>query len=103
MDNNLTYLIIVVIFAIIIILAFLFFRQRAQVKIKEPLGTGLDINASNEPNTPNPAIKGQDLTSRKGGLAAHDKTGRGVDIQRAEVEKDINLSSSNDPKAPPPA
>jgi hypothetical protein len=103
MDTNLMYLIVIGIFAVIVILAFLLFRQRTQVNLKGLFGTGLDVDASNQPAPPTPAIKAEDLKARKGGLKAHDETGRGVDVKQVEVEKDIDLKSTAAPKVPPPA
>lgn len=103
MDTNLTYIVIIGILAVLVILAFLLFRQRTRVTLKGPLGTVLDVEAANRAEPPTPAIKAEDLTARKGGLKAHDETGRGVDVKKVDVEKDIDLKSTADPKAPPPA
>ena len=103
MDTNLTYIIIVGIFAIIALVAFFQFRKRTKVDFNGPFGTGLKVDASNEPTPPTPAVKGENIKSRKGGLKAHDETGRGVDVKDVEVEKDVDLKSTADPKAPPSA
>ncbi len=103
MDTNLTYLLLIGIFALIVITAFLLFRQRTKINLKGPFGTGLDVNASNQAAPPTPAIKGENLTSRKGGLKAQDENGRGIDVKTVDVEKDIELKSTYAPKALPPA
>lgn len=103
MNTNLTYLLIVGIFAIIVIIAFLLFRQRTKINLRGPFGTGLDVDASNHTIPPLPAIKAENLKALKGGLKAYDETGRGIDVKTVEVEKDIDLKSTADPKAHPPA
>ncbi|MEW5989588.1 MAG: hypothetical protein AB1791_23410 [Chloroflexota bacterium] len=101
MDN--TAVIIVVIFAVIVVAAFAVYRRRSEVKIRGPLGTGLELKASNKGKESQPGVKVEDATSRRGGLLAEDKTGRGVDAKRIDTADDILLSSSppsaDDPKA----
>ena len=103
MDTNLTYIIIVGILAVIALVAFFLFRQRTKIELKGPFGTELKVDATNKPTPPTPAVKGEDIKSRKGGLKAYDETGRGVEVKGVEVEKDVDLKSTADPKAPPPA
>ena len=96
-------IIIIAVFALVAVTAFLVFRQRAKVDIKGPWGSGLHVDASNEPSPTNPAVVVKDATSASGGLRARDETGRGADVQRVQVEKDIEVSSrppgGTDPKA----
>ena len=103
MDTNLTYILLIGIFAVIVITAFLLFRQRTKINLKGPFGTGLDVDASNQAAPPTAAIKGENLTSRKGGLKAYNENGGGIDMKAVDVEKDIDLNSPSAPKAPPPA
>jgi hypothetical protein len=107
MDTTTAIVLLVILFALIIVAAFLVFRQRGQVKIDTPLGK-LDLEASNEPLPPQAAIKAEDIKSHGGGLLADDETGRGLDVKRVEVQDDVLLSSKPpdpdpDPKADPPA
>lgn len=103
MDTNLMYVIIVIILAVIAIIALFRFRQRTRIDVQGPFGTGVKVDASNQTAPPTPALKAEDLKANKGGLKAHDETGRGVDVKKVEVEKDIDLKSTANPKAPPPA
>jgi hypothetical protein len=96
-----TIAVIIAIFALVAVAAFLVFRQHAKVEIKGPLDTGLKLDASNQPAPPTPGVKVEDAKSRKGGLIADDQTGRGADVRQVEVEDDILVSST--PPAEPPS
>jgi hypothetical protein len=78
------------------------YRQRANVRIRGPLGTGLDIEGQNpEPQQPKPSVNIEDATSRGGGIVADDQVGEGVNIRRVDVQDDILASSRKgdaDPK-----
>lgn len=92
----------VVVFALVAVFAFVVYKRRAKVSIKGPLGTELNIDAENEPSGPAPGVKIEDAKSRSGGLTAEDRTGRGADVKRVEVERDIKVTSApppSDPKA----
>jgi hypothetical protein len=108
MDATAAGVLIVIVFALIIIAGFVVY-PRIRANIKGPLGTGLEINGTPNETPPNQAaIKAEDVTSHKGGLLADDRTGRGVDVSRVEVEDDVLLSSAppqapTNPKADPPA
>jgi LPXTG-motif cell wall-anchored protein len=91
-DNNTLLLFVIVIFALVAIAGFWFFRRRAKVKVQGPLGTSLEVDGSNDPSAPSAAVKVIDATSRSGGLTAKDETGRGVEVSRVEVETDITAS-----------
>jgi len=102
MDN--TTVLIIAIFALIIIAAFFVFRQRARVGIKGPFGTGLKLDASNDPLPPTPGVKVETARSRGGGLMADDQTGRGAEVKDVEVQDDILVTSApprkdTDPKS----
>jgi hypothetical protein len=43
-----TMVIVIALFALIIIASLFVFRQRSKVNVRGPLGTGLDIDASND-------------------------------------------------------
>ena len=100
MDTSIV--IIIAIFALVIVAAFIVFRQRAKVKIKGPLGTGLDLDASNQPEPPTPAVRVKDAKSEAGGLLADDQTGRGADVESVEVHDDILVSSTPPQEDPDP-
>jgi hypothetical protein len=86
----------------VVIAAFLVFRQRAKVKIKGPLGTGLEIDASNQPASTSPTVKVSQAKSGNGGVTARDETGRGVKVSKVEAEGDITATSTP-PKPHPKA
>jgi len=97
-----TSIIIIAIFAVIIVAAFLVFRQRGRVEVRGPLGTGLSLDVSNQKSTPAPGVKIEDAKSRKGGLRAEDKTGRGASATGVEVERDILITSTPPENDSPP-
>jgi hypothetical protein len=94
-------IVVIVVFALVVIVGLLIFH-RVQAKIKGPMGTGLEIDASNEPASPSPAVKVSEAKSRSGGLAERDETGRGVVVGKVEVERDITATSTP-PKPHPKA
>jgi hypothetical protein len=77
--------IIIALFALVIVAAFIVFRQRGKVTIKGPLDTEVDIDASNEPTPPTPAVTIDNAKSKAGGLLAEDNTGRGANVRNVEV------------------
>ena len=93
-----TAAVIIALFALIIVAAFLVFRQRSRVEIKGPLDTGLKLDASNQPA---PAVEVKGAKSAGGGLVADDRTGRGAKVEDVEVQDDILVSSA--PPSEPPA
>lgn len=89
--------IIVAVFALVAIIGLVLFRQKAKLKMTGPGKTSLNFDGT---NTPEAAIRARDLKSRKGGFSAQDGTGRGADIERVDVEKDIEITTKpNGPKA----
>ena len=97
-----TAIVVIAILALIVIAAFLVFRQRARVEIKGPLGTGLKLDASNDLPPLTPGVKVEAAKSRAGGLLAEDNTGRGADVKQVEVQDDILVSSTPPKKDPDP-
>jgi hypothetical protein len=100
MDNSTMIVLVIIVFALVAIAAYQVYRRRARVRIKGPLGTEVEIDASNE--SASPAVRVSDAKSRSGGLAARDETGRGVEVSKVEVERDITATSTPpkpDPKA----
>ena len=92
--DTLTLLIsVIAIFAIIIIVAFLVFRQRGKVEIKGPLGTQLNLNASNDLPPLSPGVKADGVVSQSGNIEIVDETGRGVDTRDIRAKKDVQISS----------
>jgi hypothetical protein len=97
MDNATLAILVIAIFALVALGAFQVFRRRAHVTMKGPLGTELEIDASNETTPGIPGVKIEDAKSRKGGLMAQDQTGRGVDVKNVKVDRTIKAIST-----PPP-
>lgn len=101
MDKN--TLIVIGIFAAVVIAAILIFRRGGvKTKVSGPLGTGLELDASNP--RPTPGVSVEDAKSRAGGLRAEDLTGRGAAVKGIDVEQDIIATSrgpgeNSDPKA----
>ena len=87
--------IVMAIFAVVVIVVAVAFRQRIKTVIKGPGGTGLELDASNP--TLGPGVEFTDAKSRRGGLTAEDRTGRGAVVRQVEVETDLHASST-----PPP-
>ncbi len=88
-------LLTVAIFALLAIAAFRVFRQRAKIKIKGPVGTGFDMDASND----HAAIKAEGVKSRSGGFSGVDSTGVGIDLKNVDVDKDVRVKvESKTPK-----
>lgn len=100
-----TTVVVVAILACIVVAAFLVYRSRAKVSLKGPLGTGLEIDASNQaqaaPTPPQPGVQIEDATSKRGGILAQDQTGKGTVVRRVEVQDDI-IATSTSPKDTPP-
>jgi hypothetical protein len=96
MDLN-VLAVIIAIFALVVVAAFIVYRQRGKVAISGPLGTGLKLDASNEPPPPTPGVEVEGARSKGGGLLAEDRTGRGARVKDVAVQDDILVSST-----PPP-
>ena len=100
-----TLIVIIVIFACIVVAAFLVYRSRARVSLKGPLGTGLEIDATNQPpaapTPPQPGVQIEDATSKRGGILAEDQTGKGAVVKRVQVQDDI-IATSVPPKPDQP-
>lgn len=92
--------IIIGIFAVVVISIAVVFRQRISAKFKGPGDTGLELDASNP--TPRPGVQVKDATSRSGGLTATDQTGRGVDIEKIDVNEDIKVTNRPPQESPFP-
>ena len=107
MDSNTVLALVVVVFALIIVAIVIAFRKRIPAIIKGPMGTRLDVSATNEPTPPRPAVSIRRSTSRSGGALADDHTGRGAEIDHVQAEGDLLASSTppqdGGPKAGPPA
>lgn len=102
MDNPTMMVFVIVVFALVALFAFLRYGKRTKTTIHGPAGTRLEIEASDETSAPTAAVRVSDAKSRSGGLTATDETGRGVEVSKVEVERDITATSAppkSDPKA----
>ena len=98
MDGT-TIIIVVAIFALIVIGAFVVY-PKVKVRLKAG-GMGLDIDGSNDKPPAHPGVHIADAVSDEGGIEATDKTGRGVNIERVNTRDTIRASSEepDHPKA----
>ncbi len=92
-STSLVIVIVIALFAVVIVAAFLVFRKRGKVKINAPLGLGLEIDATNQTQEKQPAIKISDAESSGGGILAEDHQGGGVEINKVKVADDIIATS----------
>jgi len=93
-STSLVIVVVIALFAVVIVAAFLVFRKRGKVKINAPLGIGLEIDATNQTQQKQPAIKISDAESSGGGILAEDHQGGGVEINKVKVADDIIATSS---------
>ena len=93
-STSLVIIVVIALFALIVVSAFLVFRKRGKVKISAPLGMKLDIDATNETAEKRPAIKITEAESSGGGILAEDNQGGGVEINKVKVTDDIIATSS---------
>ncbi len=96
-----TLVVIIALFAIVVVAAFIVFRSRAKVNISTPVGK-VEIDATNEPAALSPGVKAEDIKSSGGGLVVRDESGRGADVKKVDVKEDVRISSTppkSDPKA----
>jgi hypothetical protein len=100
MDNITAPVLAVGLLALAGIAFFAVFRKRGNLTIKGPGGISLEAHGSNDPAPTQSAVRVTDAKSRAGGITAADTTGRGAEVSRVEVERDINVSSQ--PPNPPP-
>ncbi len=103
MDRNVVIVIIAGIIGLLALIAFLRYRQRGKADIKAPFGFRAIIEGSN--TSSKPGVSAKRIKSRKGGVKAEDSTGRGIEANKIDAQKDVILSSSlhtqNDPVYPP--
>lgn len=102
MDNNTVLIVVIGLFALIAIAAFYAYRNRTKLGIKGPFGTGIELDATDQPDPDPPGVRVKNATSRKGGLLAEDRTGRGADVEGVEVQDDILVSSEGPAGGDPP-
>ena len=65
--------------------------------MRGPFNTRLEMNGSNVPAPSEPGVRAEDITAEKGGLTAHDESGRGVDVKKVRTQKDVNLTNAPSP------
>ncbi len=85
---------IVAVLVLVLIAAILRLRRRSAMEINGPLRSDRGTHVLDTLPT-GPGVRVEDSESRRGGLAAHDDTGRGVEVRRVSVAKDIQVRSSS--------
>lgn len=100
LDNS--TLVVIVLAAVIIVVA-LIFRQKIRLFLKGPGGTELNLDASNQRAITLPGVNITDVKAGESNLRAHDRTGRGANVQRVnKVEGDIDVTVTPPPSNTPP-
>src|SRR5687767_2507706 len=84
--------IVMAIFAVVVIVVTVVFRQQIKTVFKGPGGMKFKLNASNP--TLGPGVRAKNITSQKGGVTATDETGRGADVDKVNAHRDVNITSS---------
>lgn len=98
MDTTTVTISVILIFALLVIIAFIRFRQRGGAEISGPFGTKLKIDGSNDPPGQKASITAKGITSREGGVLAEETLGRGIEAENVDAKQDILLSSSYSPQ-----
>ena len=106
MDKITAIVIVMGIVGLVFVAFFAVFRNKGKGKIKGPFGIGVQVEGSNYPPRTT-GVKVEDAKSRVGSLIAKDNTGRGAEVTKVEVHRDIRVTSSPPaegagPKAKPP-
>jgi len=96
MDTSTAVVLVIALFAIIVVAAFIVFRRQSKVRIRGPWGTGLEVDGTNEPQPEphTPGAQAEGIASRSGGLLVDDRTGQGAVARDVDVEDDVIVSSS---------
>lgn len=100
MDSGTITIIVIALFVIAIVAAYLVYRQKIRARIKAP-GFEFEIDASDEKPPPQHAIEIEEAESTAGGILAEDETGGGVGIKKAKVQDDI-IATSKPPEQDSP-
>ncbi|HKP54567.1 MAG TPA: hypothetical protein VJ183_18170 [Chloroflexia bacterium] len=103
MDAGTVAIVVIGIFAVIAIVAFVF-RQNFTGSVKGPLGTGIELKTSQPPPPLSPGVLMEDVTAREGNAEARNDAGSGAVMRRVEAGKDAIVTnapprSDPDPKA----
>lgn len=96
MDTNTLILIIIGIFALIVIIAVIRYKQQGGAEIKGPFGLSLKIEGSNKEENPQQrGIRAKDVLSREGGIKVQEAEGHGVDVEKLDARSDVSISSGS--------
>ncbi len=68
--------------------------QKNKARLRGPFGMAIATESSSEVT---PGVRIHDATSEEGGLAAEDKTGRGVDVRKLKTKHDIKITNAAPP------
>jgi hypothetical protein len=101
MDISTNVVLLIAMFVLVVIVG-LVISRRVRAKIKGPLGTGLEIDASNEPATLRPGVRVSEAKARNGSVIARNEGGGGVEVSKAEAGRDV-IAANVPPKPGPKA
>ncbi|MBM3188672.1 MAG: hypothetical protein FJZ90_08125 [Chloroflexi bacterium] len=93
MDWNTVVVIVVALFALVAIAAFVRYKQGGKVNIKGPGGMGVNVDATNPPPVSQPGVRMKDVESGRN-TTATDGTGRGVDMEGVKSGQDTRATTS---------
>jgi hypothetical protein len=102
-DIGIVALVIIGIFAVIAIVAFVF-RRNFTGRVTGPMGTSVEIQSSRPTPPPPPGVLMEDVTAREGNAEARNEAGSGTVMRRVEAGKNAIATnapprSDPDPKA----
>ena len=112
MDNNTLIALVIVLFVLVLIAAFALYRSRVKARITGPFGTGVDLDASNDPPPSSepgrPGIEASRLKAGRGNVEVVTQRGKDMKVDDVEAGQDISIrdeqvSPDPDPKDGPPA
>ncbi len=95
MDQNTVTVIVISIFALIILMAFIRYRRRGGAEVKGPFGITVKVEGDNNEPPPRAGISAKGITSRQGGVLAEETTGQGIEAENIDARDNIILSNSN--------
>lgn len=91
--DNFSLVAVVAILALVVVAMLLVFRSRAKIDLKGPGGTGLKMDASNEPTPPTPAIDLEGVKSKSGKVTVTDETARGIKGKDISGDKGVDVTA----------
>lgn len=84
-------LLAIAVLSLIVIVALFRYRRGVRARISGPLGTQLELDASDDSGR---GVHIEDAKSKKGRILAQDGSGQGTTVKRVEAQNDIIATSS---------